>query len=60
MTIHVKPEALIARHEIGIVTAVRASGDQRVALLSPAYVRLLPFMIFCFGMLIAAIPMMLG
>ena len=61
MTVHVKPEALIARHANGTVfTAVPASGDQRVALLSPAYVRLLPFMIFCFGMLIAAIPMMLG
>jgi hypothetical protein len=27
---------------------------------SRAYVQLLPFMIFCFGMLIAAIPIMLA
>jgi hypothetical protein len=27
---------------------------------SRTYVQLLPFMVFCFGMLIAAIPMMIG
>ena len=60
MTIHVKPEALIARQATGTVfTGMRARGDQR-EILSPAHVQLLPLMIFCFGMLLAAIPMMLG
>jgi hypothetical protein len=60
MTIHVKPESLAARCETRTVPAAHASSDQKLERTSHPYVQLLPFMIFCFGMPIAAIPMMLG
>ncbi len=60
MTIHVKPEDLIAGNETVAAPAAHSRGAQTVELPSRVYVQLLPFLIFCFGMTIAAIPMMLG
>lgn len=60
MTIHVKSEDLTARDVTVAAPAAHASSVHRVESPSRAYVQLLPFLIFCFGMTIAAIPMMLS
>lgn len=60
MTIHVKPEDLIASQEIVLASAAPASGVQAVERPSQVYMRLLPILIFAIGMPLAAIPMMLG
>lgn len=59
MTALAKPEVLIARQGMATAPAAHSGGAQRTDSAS-RYVQLLPLMIFCFGMLIAAIPMMLG
>ncbi|HET7604466.1 MAG TPA: hypothetical protein VFK28_00165 [Sphingomicrobium sp.] len=53
MTTQAKLEVLIARDEIVAAPGAHTSGKQE-------FMRLLPFMVFCFGMPLAAIPMMLG
>lgn len=53
MTSLVKADVLIARQEMATAPDAHSGGG------SP-YAQVLPLMIFCFGMLLAAIPMMLG
>jgi hypothetical protein len=53
MTSRAKPETLIARQAMATAPAAHSGGGSH-------YVQLLPLMIFCFGMLLAAIPMMLA
>jgi hypothetical protein len=53
MTSLVKADVLIARQEVVTAPAAHSGGGSH-------YTQLLPLMIFCFGMLLAAIPMMLA